>query len=88
MTKAVSAAMRLRSTTDESALRPEDPTHTIRMALAAGPDQMTSVNGGFPIVHDRQIVGAIGVSNGLRHEDIAVAKAGLAAIGSEETPPS
>ena len=81
MTKAVSAAMRRRATAAEFALRPEDPTHAIRMALTAGPELMTSMSGGLPIVLDGQVIGGIGVSNGRRDQDIAVAQAGIDALG-------
>jgi uncharacterized protein GlcG (DUF336 family) len=82
MTKAVSAAMRRRSTSDEFALRPEDPSHAIRMTLAAGPEMMTSMNGGLPIYHDGHVIGGIGVSNGVRGEDIDVAQAGIDALNA------
>jgi len=38
--------------------------------------------GGFPITESGQVIGAIGVSGGHYSEDIEVAKAALAAIGS------
>jgi glc operon protein GlcG len=80
LTKAVSAAMRRRATSDERALRPDDPSHAMRMALAAGPDRVTSMNGGIPIVVEGQVIGGIGVSNGTGEQDIAVAQAGLDAL--------
>lgn len=80
ITKAVSAAMRRRATSAELELRPDDPSHAIRMALAAGPERMTSMNGGLPIVVDGQVIGGIGVSNGTRDQDIAVAQAGIDAL--------
>ena len=55
-----------------------DPVMTIRLALAA--DRLTGIGGGFPIVVDGHVVGAIGVSSGTVDEDIVVARAGLAAI--------
>jgi glc operon protein GlcG len=41
----------------------------------------TNNPGGFPIVHDGQVVGGVGAGGGTRDEDLAVAKAALAAIG-------
>jgi uncharacterized protein GlcG (DUF336 family) len=80
LTKATSAAMRKRSTADEFNLRPEDPTHSIRMALAAGTDMMTSMNGGLPVWDGDDVIGGIGVSNGNRVHDTAVAQAGIDAL--------
>ena len=37
--------------------------------------------GGLPIVHDGQVIGAIGVSGGSEDDDRACARAGLAALG-------
>lgn len=80
LTKAVSAATRGRATADELKMRPDDPIQTIRATLAAGPERVTSLSGGIPIVIDGQIVGAIGVSMGHREQDIAVAEAGIDAL--------
>lgn len=41
---------------------------------------ITAVTGGYPIVVDGQVVGAIGVSGGLGGEDDITAKAGLAGL--------
>jgi glc operon protein GlcG len=81
LTKAVSACMRRRTTAEEMQLRPNDVGHAIRMALGAGPDKMTSMNGGIPIVVDGAVVGGIGVSGGKGSDDIAVAQAGIDALG-------
>jgi len=75
LTKAVSAATRKRPTGEEGG---GDPMTTVRLALAA--DRVTGVGGGFPILADGQVAGAIGVSSGTVDEDILVARAGLAAI--------
>jgi glc operon protein GlcG len=80
LTKATSAAMRRRPTADEFGLRPEDPTHSVRMALAAGTDLMTSMSGGLPVRRGTDVVGGIGVSNGNRVHDTAVAQAGIDAL--------
>lgn len=76
ITKAVSAATRKRPTAEEAG---GDVLGGVRLALAA--DRLTGIGGGFPILVDGQIAGAIGVSSGTVDEDIAVAKAGLAALG-------
>ena len=41
---------------------------------------VTPLEGGFPIVVDNRIVGAIGVSGVLSRQDVQVAQAGLAAL--------
>jgi uncharacterized protein GlcG (DUF336 family) len=73
--------MRRRATADEFNLRPNDPTHSIRMALTAGTDLMTSMSGGLPVRDGDDVVGGIGASNGRREDDIAVAQAGIDALG-------
>ncbi|MEO7039333.1 MAG: heme-binding protein [Candidatus Elarobacter sp.] len=75
LTKAVSAATRKRPTGEEAG---GEMIATIRTALAA--DRVTGIGGGFPLVVDGEIVGAIGVSSGTVDEDIVVARAGLAAL--------
>ena len=53
--------------------------------LAAGAptgiDRLVVFGGGFPLVVDGEVVGAVGVSGGHYSEDMAVAEAGLAAAG-------
>lgn len=76
LTKAVSAATRKRPTGEEGG---GDVLAGVRLALAA--ETLTGIGGGFPILVDGQVVGAIGVSSGTIDEDIVVARAGLAALG-------
>lgn len=60
------------------------PTHR-EMKLAMATDgQLTNLEGGLPIVFDGECVGAIGVGSGAPDQDIAVARAGLRAIGAAE----
>lgn len=49
-------------------------------ALATIPD-IVAVPGGYPILKDGQVIGAIGVSGGMAGEDDIIAKAGIAAVG-------
>jgi uncharacterized protein GlcG (DUF336 family) len=44
--------------------------------------RLVTFGGGYPILEDGNIVGAIGVSGGHYSDDMEVARAGLAAIGS------
>lgn len=76
LTKAVSAATRKRATGEEAG---GEMIATIRTALAA--ERVTGIGGGFPLVVDGATVGGIGVSSGTIDEDVAVARAGLAALG-------
>jgi uncharacterized protein GlcG (DUF336 family) len=48
----------------------------------AGIERLVIFGGGYPIVIDGQVVGAIGVSGGHYSEDQQVAEAGLAALGA------
>ena len=41
-----------------------DTTHALGLALAAGPERWTAMEGGFPILVDGECVGGIGVSGG------------------------
>ena len=44
-------------------------------------DQAAASEGGFPIVKNGKLIGAIGASGGISTQDAATAKAGLAALG-------
>ncbi len=56
----------------------DDPP--LALGAAAGIDRLIVFGGGFPIMIDGKIVGAIGVSGGHYTQDMDVAKAGLAVI--------
>ncbi|HWV51832.1 heme-binding protein [Pseudorhodoplanes sp.] len=73
----------------KSALGFRLPTKLLEDAVAAGgagsrllavPD-IAPFEGGFPIIEDGKIIGAIGVAGVLSSQDAQVAKAGLAALG-------
>ncbi len=76
LTKARSAARRRRATADEAG---GDVLNGVRMALAAQL-HVTGVGGGLPVVVDGQTIGGVGVSSGTSDEDVAVARAGIAAL--------
>jgi uncharacterized protein GlcG (DUF336 family) len=74
----------------KSALGFRLPTKLLEDAVAAGgagsrllavPD-IAPFEGGFPIIEDGKIIGAIGVAGVLSAQDAQVARAGLAAIGN------
>jgi uncharacterized protein GlcG (DUF336 family) len=82
-TKAVCAASNRRPTTNKGAQgQPLDVTHAIGLALAAGPERWTAMEGGYPIVVDGECVGGIGVSGGTWEFDDRAAREALAAIGA------
>ena len=64
-TKAVCAASNKRPTTAKGAqAQPLDTAHAIGLALAAGPERWTAMEGGYPIIVDGECIGGIGVSAG------------------------
>ncbi len=54
----------------------DDPP--LAAGATTGIDRLVVFGGGFPIVRDGAVVGAVGVSGGHYSEDMAVAEAGLA----------
>jgi len=54
----------------------------IGLALAAGPERWTAMEGGAPILVDRQCVGGVGVSGGDWAFDERTARAAVEAIGA------
>lgn len=82
-TKAVTAASNRRPTTSKGAQgQTLDVLHALGLALAAGPQNWTAMEGGYPIIVENQCIGGIGVSGGDWQQDEAVAKDALAAIGA------
>lgn len=82
-TKAVCAASNKRPTAAKGAqAQPLDTTHAIGLALAAGPERWTAMEGGYPIIVDGECIGGIGVSGGTWEFDDRVARAAVDAIGA------
>ncbi len=54
----------------------------LKLALASGL-RVTNLKGGLPIVVDGHVVGAVGVGSGTGEQDVAVAEAGIAALGTD-----
>lgn len=79
-TKAISAASHRRPTTAI------DGEMAQGLALASG-GRLTNLAGGLPIVIDGICVGGIGTGSAPDEEDVAVAMAGLAAIGASAQMP-
>jgi glc operon protein GlcG len=80
-TKAVCAASNKRPTTSQGAqAQPLDVVHAIGLALAAGVERWTAIEGGYPILIDGECVGGIGVSGGNFEFDERVAREAIASI--------
>jgi glc operon protein GlcG len=76
--KARTAALfRRPSATFQTAVNTGTPNALSLLALSGG----VASEGGFPIIVDGKLIGAIGCSGGIFTQDAATAKAGLAALG-------
>lgn len=83
-TKAVCAASNMRPTTTQGAQGQDlDTMHALGLALAAGPERWTAMEGGYPIMLDGQCIGGIGVSGGDWEQDKTIAQTALKAVGIE-----
>jgi uncharacterized protein GlcG (DUF336 family) len=82
-TKAVCAASNKRPTGARGAQgQALDTTHALGLALAAGPERWTAMEGGYPIIVDGECIGGIGVSGGNWEFDDRVARAAVQSIGA------
>lgn len=82
-TKAVCAASNKRPTTAKGAQgQTLDTSHAIGLALAAGPERWTAMEGGYPIIVEGECIGGIGVSGGNWEFDDRVARAAVESIGA------
>ena len=82
-TKAVCAASNRRPTTAQGAQgQPLDVTHALGLALAAGPERWTAMEGGCPILVDGECIGGIGVSGGDWQTDERIAREAVESIGA------
>jgi len=74
-TKAVCAASNKRSTGSTGAVGQSlDTAHALGLALAAGPERWTAMEGGCPIMAGEECIGAIGVAGGNWEFDEKVAR--------------
>src|SRR5437879_13338236 len=82
-TKAVCAASNKRPTSPNGAqAQPLDVAHALGLALAAGVERWTAMEGGFPVIVDGECIGGIGVSGGDWETDERIARAVIGAIGA------
>jgi uncharacterized protein GlcG (DUF336 family) len=64
-TKAVCAASNKRNTGSKGAVGQSlDVAHALGLALAAGPERWTAMEGGWPIMAGAECIGAVGVAGG------------------------
>jgi uncharacterized protein GlcG (DUF336 family) len=83
-TKAVCAASNRRPTSPRGAQgNPLDVGHALGLALAAGPERWTAMEGGCPILFDGECVGGIGVAGGNWEFDEQVAREAVESIGAK-----
>lgn len=82
-TKAVASASNKRPTSAKGAqAQALDTSHAIGLALAAGPERWTAMEGGFPIIVEGECIGGIGVSGGDWAIDERIARLAVEAIGA------
>ena len=83
-TKAVCAASNRRPTTAKGAqAQPLDTVHALGLALAAGPERWTAMEGGCPVIVGGECVGGVGVSGGNFEFDERVAREAVESIGAK-----
>ena len=79
--KAVCAASNKRPTGSKGAQgQPLDVAHALGLALAAGPERWTAMEGGVPIMAGNECIGGVGVAGGNFEFDEKVAKEAAASI--------
>jgi len=82
-TKAVCAASNKRPTTAKGAAGQDlDVAHALGLALAAGAERWTAMEGGVPVIVDGECIGGVGVSGGDWQTDLRIAQAAVESIGA------
>jgi len=83
LAKAVCAASNRRPTGPRGAQgQALDVVHALGLALAAGTERFTAMEGGFPILFGAECVGGIGIAGGTFEFDEEVARAAVESIGA------
>ena len=83
-TKAVCAASNRRPTTSQGAVGQSlDVAHAIGLALAAGPERWTAMEGGCPVLFGGECVGGIGIAGGSWEHDQNLAREAVESIGAK-----
>jgi uncharacterized protein GlcG (DUF336 family) len=82
-TKAVTAASNKRPTSSKGAQGQElDVLHALGLTLAAGPQNWTAMEGGYPVMVENECIGGIGVAGGDWKQDEEISQAALTAVGA------
>lgn len=82
-TKAVCASSNKRPTSARGAQGQDlDVAHAVGLALAAGAERWTAMEGGFPVIVDGECIGGIGVSGGDWATDERIARQAVESIGA------
>ena len=80
-TKAVCAASNKRATGSRGAVgQALDVAHALGLALAAGPERWTAMEGGAPIMAGGECIGGVGVAGGNFEFDERIAREAVAAV--------
>jgi uncharacterized protein GlcG (DUF336 family) len=82
-TKAICSASNRRPTSSHGAQGQSlDVAHALGLALAAGPERWTAMEGGAPVIVEGECVGGVGVSGGDWATDERIARAAVESIGA------
>jgi len=82
-TKAVCAASNKRITSARGAQAQDlDAAHALGLALAAGPERWTAMEGGCPVIADGECIGGIGIAGGDWKTDERIAQQAVESIGA------
>jgi glc operon protein GlcG len=83
-TKAVCAASNKRLTSAKGAVGQDlDTNHALGLAMAAGPERWTAMEGGCPVIVGGECIGGVGVAGADWKTDERIAQAAVAAIGAK-----
>ena len=83
-TKAVCAASNKRPTSSHGAQGQQlDVAHALGLALAAGPERWTAMEGGCPVIVGGECIGGVGVSGGDWATDERIARESVESIGAQ-----
>ena len=86
-TKAVCAASNKRPTSSHGAQgQTLDVAHALGLALAAGTERWTAMEGGAPVLIDGECIGGVGVAGADWATDERIARAAVEAIGARWSP--
>ena len=81
-TKAVCAASNKRGTGSQGAVgQALDTAHALGLALAAGPERWTAMEGGWPVMAGNECIGGVGVAGGNWEFDEKCAREAAESIG-------